>query len=166
MKTLLCLLLCLLPLAALARSGEAPPCDRRPATLDTRKANAGCLILRGDQVLLVRLRGNDKLDLPGGTREDDELAQCTAHRETWEESGLDVSVGRRLAVMKNGLHVYRCYPHAMPEGTPPVPVSGRNEIGALGWWRSEDIPRDQWRFSYQYDQFKQLLKTLLDRDSR
>ncbi|MDX1802500.1 MAG: NUDIX hydrolase [Alcanivorax sp.] len=166
MKPTAIMLLCLLPLAALARSGQAPPCDRLPGALDTRKANAGCLILRHRHVLLVSLRSNGKLDLPGGTREDDELAQCTAHRETWEESGLDVTVGRRLAVMKNGLHVYRCYPHQTPPATLPEPASGGNEIGSLGWWLPADIDKDRWRFFYQYQQFQQVLKAALDADAR
>ncbi|WP_366492917.1 NUDIX hydrolase [Alcanivorax sp.] len=50
-------------------------------------ANAGCLIIQNDKVLLLSHRWGDKLGVPGGTLEDGELAQCTAWRETREETG-------------------------------------------------------------------------------
>ena len=90
MKPMLCLHCLLLPGVVLA------DCPRVAGQEDDRRANAGCLILHEDKVLLITHRWGGKLGVPGGTREADELAQCTAHRETLEETGLAVTVGRRV----------------------------------------------------------------------
>ena len=67
-------------------------CPRVPGQEDDRRANAGCLIIQDDKVLLLTHRWGGKLGVPGGTREDGELAQCTAWRETREETGVAVTV--------------------------------------------------------------------------
>ena len=139
-------------LGLLAASAQA--CERLAGEEDDRRANAGCLILQDDKVLLVTHRWGGKLGEPGGTRDRDELAQCTAYRETLEETGLEVAVGRRLAVMKNGFHLYRCYPReALPTQSLPVPASGMAEIRALDWYALEVLKQEDWRFAYQFDLF-------------
>lgn len=145
--------LLLLPALAMA------DCPRVPGQEDDRRANAGCLILQDDRVLLVTHRWGGKLGVPGGTRDRDELAQCTAQRETREETGLDVVVGRRLAVMKNGFHLYRCYPSSALGSRPlPVPASGMAEIRALDWYALEALDRSNWRFAYQFDLFREVAR--------
>ena len=152
MTFLRCFFLCVLFLSAVPLLAD---CLRVPGQEDDRQANAGCLILNGERVLLLTHRWSGKLGVPGGTREDAELAQCTAARETHEETGLAVRVGRRLQVMKNGFHLYRCYPQseALPE-TLPVPASGFTEVRALGWHDLEALEQDQWRFPYQFELFR------------
>jgi len=148
MKPMLWLLCLLLPGVALA------DCPRVPGQEDDRRANAGCLILHDDKVLLITHRWGGKLGVPGGTREADELAQCTAHRETSEETGLAVKVGRRLVVMKNGFHLYRCYPeNASSPDSLPVPTSALTEVKALDWYLLDSLDRDRWRFAYQFELF-------------
>lgn len=154
MKRMLWLLCLLLPGAALA------DCPRVPGQEDDRRANAGCLILHDDKVLLITHRWGGKLGVPGGTREDDELAQCTAHRETYEETGLDVTVGRRLRVMKNGFHLYDCRLACSPEKL-DVPTAGRLEVKALGWYRVDELGQENWRFPYQFEDFRELLREQL-----
>lgn len=152
MKPVLCLLCLLLPGVALA------DCPRVPGQEDDRRANAGCLILHDDKVLLITHRWGGKLGVPGGTREADELAQCTAHRETREETGLAVTVGRRLAVMKNGFHLYRCYPEETLSSEPlPVPISGLAEVKALDWYSPDSLEPKDCRFAYQFDQFREVI---------
>ena len=148
MKRMLWLLCLLLHGAAFA------DCPRVTGQEEDRRANAGCLILHDDKVLLITHRWGGKLGVPGGTREADELAQCTAHRETYEETGLDVTVGRRLAVMKNGFHLYRCYPESGSSPEPlPVPTSALTEVKALDWYLLDSLDRDRWRFAYQFELF-------------
>ena len=147
MKPMLWLLCLLLPGVALA------DCPRVPGQEDDRRANAGCLILHDDKVLLITHRWGGKLGVPGGTREADELAQCTAHRETSEETGLAVKVGRRLVVMKNGFHLYRCYPERASSESLPVPTSALTEVKALDWYLLDSLARDRWRFAYQFELF-------------
>ncbi len=151
MKRMLYLLCVLLPGALLA------DCPRVSGQEDDRSANAGCLILNEDKVLLITHRWGGKLGVPGGTRQADELAQCTAYRETHEETGLDVTVGRRLKVMKNGFHLYDCKLSCSP-GKLDVPASGRLEVRAIGWYRLDVLDRESWRFSYQFEDFQQLLR--------
>ena len=72
----------------------APPCTRASEQFDKRfAAAAGCFIKQADRLLLVRNRFNGKLGFPAGFSNFGEDAQCTAHRETWEETGLRVEVG-------------------------------------------------------------------------
>ena len=152
MKRMLCLLCLLLPGVLLA------DCPRVSGQEDDRRANAGCLILNEDKVLLITHRWGGKLGVPGGTREGHELAQCTAYRETLEETGLAVTVGRRLAVMKNGFHLYRCYPEKALSPEPlPVPTSALTEVKALDWHLLESLDRDSWRFAYQFDLFQEVV---------
>lgn len=151
MKPMLCLLCLLLPGVVLA------DCPRVAGQEDDRRANAGCLILHDDKVLLITHRWGGKLGVPGGTREAGELAQCTAHRETLEETGLAVTVGRRLAVMKNGFHLYRCYSEgALLSESLPVPTSALAEVKALDWYFLDSLDRHSWRFVYQFDLFQEV----------
>lgn len=135
-------------------------CPRVPGQEETRRANAGCVILRGNKVLLLTHRWGGKLGVPGGTLEPGEQAQCTAYRETQEETGLQVRVGRRLQVMKNGFHLYRCHAASLPEEV-NVPFSGLNEVKALGWYRLEQLRREQWRYPYQFDLFRETVRAAL-----
>ena len=146
-------MLLLLPaLAALA------DCPRVPGEEDDRRANAGCLIVQDDKVLLLTHRWGGKLGVPGGTLETGELAQCTAWRETAEESGMAVTVGRRLAVMSNGFHLYRCHLQQPVEAgvAVDVPRSAITEVSAIGWYSLSSLSKDRWRFEYQFEQFLQV----------
>ncbi len=63
---------------------DAPACRVDPQHLEAQtSANAGCAILFGGALVTTVNRASGKLDLPGGTANAGELAQCTAHRETW-----------------------------------------------------------------------------------
>ncbi|MEQ3635669.1 NUDIX hydrolase [Alcanivorax sp.] len=130
-------------------------CPRVPGQEDDRRANAGCLIIRDQQVLLISHRWGGKLGVPGGTLEPGELAQCTAYRETLEETGLQVVVGERMQVMKNGFHLYRCIPaDSLPEGKSlPLPVQARLEVSDIGWYSLHELRQKDWRFAYQFELF-------------
>ncbi|PHR67025.1 NUDIX domain-containing protein [Alcanivorax sp.] len=144
--------LLLLPAMALA------DCPRVPGQEDDRRANAGCLIVRDQQVLLISHRWGGKLGVPGGTLEPGELAQCTAYRETLEESGVRVVVGERLQVMKNGFHLYRCHLQQPVDSGGPVdvPRSGLAEVSAIDWYPLSSLSKARWRFEYQFEQFLQV----------
>ena len=139
--------------------GALADCPRVPGEEDDRRANAGCLIVQGDKVLLITHRWGGKLGVPGGTLEAGELAQCTAYRETREETGIEVVVGPRVRVMKNGFHLYRCYPaDAQTVNAPlPVPESSRLEVSAMGWYSPAQLRKDDWRFPYQFELFLNVL---------
>lgn len=133
-------------------------CPRVPGEEDDRRANAGCLIIQDDKVLLLTHRWGGKLGVPGGTLEAGELAQCTAWRETGEEVGLAVTVGKRLAVMSNGFHLYRCHLQQSLDTAVavPVPRSGVTEVSGIGWYPLSSLSKERWRFYYQFEQFLQV----------
>ena len=75
----------------------APPSrGRNKRPLAEPRIGVGCIVLRGDEVLLVRERG--RWSLPKGGLEVGELVQDGARRETYEETGLIVEL-RELAFM-------------------------------------------------------------------
>ena len=62
--------------------------QKRP--LADPRIGVGCIVLRGDEILLVRERG--RWSLPKGGLESGELVQDGARRETFEETGLVVEL--------------------------------------------------------------------------
>lgn len=75
--------------------------------LDNASA-AACLIRIDKSVLMIRHRLSGKLDLPAGGSERNESARCTAHRETWEETGFNLEVGKLLTYSSSGMPIFQC----------------------------------------------------------
>lgn len=73
--------------------------------------SAGCLTVVHGKLLVVDSRTGG-LTPPGGKSRDGESAQCTAHRETLEETGLDLIPRELVTVLDTGFHLYRCEIHA------------------------------------------------------
>ena len=69
---------------------------------------AACLVKTNNKVLLVEHRLSGKLDFPGGGVLENESVACTAHRETWEETGFNVEVTQYLSTTPNGLAIFGC----------------------------------------------------------
>ncbi len=148
---------------------DAPQCrTRAPAPETERQANAGCVILDQDHLLVLRHRFGGELGIPGGARHKGESAQCTAHRETWEETGLDVRVGRELGRLRYGYTLYRCYPdESLDHSTKPVlPWHARLETTGVEWMPLEALPRDQWRYREQVDAFLERVKRARSREAQ
>lgn len=126
---------------------------------------AGCLVRNGERMLMVRHRYSGKIGFPAGFARPGESAQCVAHRETWEESGVSVVVHGLLKRLGTGLALYHCEPvdEAMAAGDSlPVPPSGRNEISEVMWLDPRSTDVSEWRFERDYpvilelfDQWKQ-----------
>jgi len=135
---------CLLA-AALAGCAETPPCAVDPPTAEELRVNGACLIMAEDRVLTIRHRRSGKYDLPGGRRLATETAQCTAHRETWEETGLEVIVGRRVSTGV-GSAIYECRVRQQVGEDIPVPLSGILEVTAVQWVAPAELESDDWRF--------------------
>lgn len=92
-------------------------------------ANAGCIIRVGQKVLTLNHRITGKLDVPGGTALDAEAAQCTAHRETWEETGFNVEVGEFLGENPRGFRFYSCELDGdYDDGTVELPVPSWSQV--------------------------------------
>ena len=123
------------------------------ATDDYQPANAGCLITRGDEVLVVTMKSTGKQSLPGGTSEPGETARCTAFRETLEEAGIQVTVHKMLAKFDNGFQLYRCEPVA--EGVSSIDA---REISDVSWRSWLSLNAQNWRFPKEFKKTRQLIR--------
>lgn len=116
--------------------------------------SAGCLAVVHGKVLVVDSRKGG-LTPPGGKALSGESAQCAAHRETWEETGLDLMPGELIRVFDTGFHLYHCQIHAQ---------SGLIAADALevkrGFWLSvDDFDKVQWRYPGQGEALAELFRT-------
>jgi 8-oxo-dGTP diphosphatase len=100
---------------------------------------------------------NGKLGPPGGSSEPGESAQCTAFRETWEETGLRLQPRVLLEVFDTGFHLYRCDRDALSgEIDPPT----RLEVRAAFFLPAARFDSYEWRYPDQQLLLKKMvLKT-------
>jgi len=79
--------------------------------VDERVRSAGCYIASERGVVMTIGRFDGRLQLPAGSREAGESPQCTARRETLEETGLIVEVAEPVEIRNRGRFVlFRCVP--------------------------------------------------------
>lgn len=126
-----------------------PICRINEQFLDDSKGNAGCFIRVNDKLVTLGNIKTGALDTPGGTAEAGELAQCTAHRETFEETGFNVEVGKLLGVADNGFRFYHCQ-LADDVGEDierfPVPEWSKREVAFIKLTDPFDTLASQWRY--------------------
>ena len=85
-----------------------------------------------------------------------EIAQCTAVRETWEETGLTLKPGRRLARLETGFHLYECQRTADSGEIDPPP---RLEVLEAFYLHVDEFDQWQWRYPGQKALFLKLIKS-------
>ena len=131
-----------------------PPCPRFEN--EDFAPSAGCLALREGTVLVIQdFRG--RLSPPGGASDGNESAQCTAFRETWEETGLSLTPDRLLDVFDTGFHLYLCQHHTQSGDIDPPP---RLEVRDAFYLSPADFDQWEWRFPGQ----QLILKELAERE--
>ncbi|MGL4563730.1 MAG: NUDIX hydrolase, partial [Halioglobus sp.] len=117
--------------------------------------SAGCFTTSAEGLLLVQ--GLDgRVSLPGGSSKPGESAQCTAFRETWEETGLHLQPRELLQIFSTGFHLYRCERGEHSGEIDPPP---RWEVQAAFYLPADQFNRYAWRFEDQ----KELLRLMLSR---
>ena len=120
--------------------------------------SAGILDPTGNRILLVRRADNGRWAVPGGYMEPGETAAEAAAREALEETGLQVRVGRLIAVYSNPnilveypdgnrYQIVALYFAAEPIGGELRPSSETTEVG---YFSQEEIERlEMGRFDRQ-----------------
>jgi len=138
--------------------------ERSLSQSDASPAHAGCFITNSNssKMLVIKLTyDGNKFDIPGGCTDWHEPAMRTAQRETWEESGYNVSTGELLATVRNGFRIYRCYLQQQKPGKEPD-----HEVSSVQWinaWEIENfMSQHMWRF--QKDQAHLYLSWLKEFD--
>lgn len=128
---------------------STPMCRISDAHQDDATGNAGCFIRLGEKIVTVGNKMTGKLDMPGGLSSNNESAQCTAHRETFEETGFNVEVGELLNVTDNGFRIYHCLlSNDLNEGIEefPVPDWAHSEVDFIQLTDPFDTLPGQWRY--------------------
>lgn len=130
-----------------------PPCQWQGAPLPL--ADAGCLTIVRGRVLVIRA-WDGRMALPGGTAIARETAQCTAHRETWEETGYPVAVQALYQRFDNGFHLFHCaLVDSAPAGQnagaewPLAPRPFSIEVRSVHWLKAAQLKDYPWRFPAQ-----------------
>ena len=133
-----------------------PACELEPAYANDESGPAACAILDQDRLLVIRHLYSGKLDLPGGMARRSESARCTAQRETWEETGLRVTVLEPLPGLGN---VYRCalVDPRSAGGDPPLRWWSRGEVTDLRWVDPATLTAAQWRYGERVELLKRAL---------
>jgi len=136
-------------LVACSHKTPAPICKIDATHKSKIESNAGCFIQKKGKVLLIRQRYNSKLSFPGGTHEEGETAQCTAHRETWEEAGMNVTVGRTLYTHKNKFYLFECdiQEDLGSENLKLLKTNDPVEIIDVLWVDPKNTSLTEWRYS-------------------
>ncbi|CAK9033329.1 Nudix hydrolase domain-containing protein [Durusdinium trenchii] len=109
-------------------------------------SHAGCFVKNGTTMLAVKLTYDGNLfDIPGGRTDGHEPATRTAERETFEESGYQVSIGELLATVRGGFRIYNCY----LQGSSPR-KGPDHEVSMVKWMDVGEIEghlqHHEWRF--------------------
>ncbi len=115
--------------------------------------SAGCFATSGQRLLVVQ-GINGQISLPGGSSEPGESAQCTAFRETWEETGLRLQPRELLAVFDTGFHLYRCEQDAL-SGVIDPPL--RFEVRDAFYLPADRFHVYDWRFKAQQEILQHLM---------
>jgi len=139
----------LLVLAACSDASPRCPFAGKPDSAPS----AGCFAVSSQGLLLVQGM-NGEVSVPGGSSLPGESAQCTAFRETWEETGLRLQPRELLRVFDTGFHLYRCERDAGSGEIDPPP---RLEVRAAFYLPAAQFGTYDWRFEEQRDLLKDLL---------
>ena len=115
------------------------------------RANAGCIVIRDQKLLVIESRER-AVSVPGGAKRMGESAACTAIRETKEETGLEVLPVELTKVWDNGFYLFECN----AENT-ATHIRQPREVSAIHWLDIQSFENHEWRFPQQRDWLKDYL---------
>ncbi|WP_395344880.1 hypothetical protein PN836_009030 [Ningiella sp. W23] len=159
---------------------SAPACRTVSQTLPIMQVASGatlraaCIITAQSKLLVIQ-RSSGQYDLPYSNNLSNNAktsAQCSAHRKTWQQTRLNVEVGRLLDTSKiieldpQGnkntvqIHLYACSQNAgltglEPPFTPPLETSTDDaQVDKLLFIDPFEIEQDQWRHPERFTQMR------------
>jgi len=140
--------ICALVLWGCTKPPPAPTCRIADAFHADYTGPAGCLIRVQNTLLVIKHNPSGQYDLPYGNPISEEPAQCTAHRHTWEQTGLNVEVDQLLGVTQSGTMLFSCKISGgfTSEDGPLEPPSWANKnIQRIEFINPFDTRYDVWR---------------------
>nr|WP_136250444.1 hypothetical protein [Ningiella ruwaisensis] len=158
LRVLLLLLFNLFFVIACQKQQYAAPACRAAVSSLTYQQEAACITRIGKQLLVIK-RPSGLYDLPYSEKismsaEKPDLnisSQCKAHQAMWEQTGLNVEVGKKLSTQKNGTILFAC---SLPndaagfdgsETDIPAPPWQPKEVESLEFIYPFDIELNQWQ---------------------
>jgi hypothetical protein len=112
------------------------------------QAPSACVIRVQNSLLVIKYYSGAPYDLPYGNPISNESAQCTAHRSTWEQTGINVEVDQLLGVTQSGMMLFSCElggGFTSEDGPIVVPSWSDKEIEQIEFINPFDTRHDAWR---------------------
>jgi 8-oxo-dGTP diphosphatase len=115
--------------------------------MNAPKVGVATLITQGDRLLLVRRRnvhGAGTWSTPGGHLEYGETPEECSRRETWEETGVEISAPRFVAITNDVFEdIEKHYITIWMEAgylTGEARIAAEYEIAEIGWFAWDALP--------------------------
>ncbi|MEP0355920.1 MAG: hypothetical protein ABJH06_00145 [Paraglaciecola sp.] len=83
-------------------------CRIKQSLNELAPAQAACLIVKDNKILVLRHKDNDDWHIPQGKALKSTSAQCTAHSVVWKNTGLNVEVGELLLTDSSNTQYFAC----------------------------------------------------------
>ena len=144
----------MLALAACSDSPPLPPHCRVIEELpEISTVAAGCIVTSNNQLLVIRHRLSGKLDIPAGGVNEVETSACAAHRETFEETGINTLVNAHLSITQSGLALFSCVQQSGFDADKyakiPVPEWSTTEVEEIQWVDPFELSHQDLRYPDQ-----------------
>lgn len=134
-------------------ASETPACSLMKEDNTPQAPSAGCMVVHNGKLLVIESYFR-RIGPPGGSTNVNESAPCAAERETWEETGLQVTSGKLLKRFDNGFELYQC----QLKGNSTTNVIRPLEVRRSFWLSSDEFSNHRWRFPSQQGLLKSLLQ--------
>lgn len=144
----LLLFISVLVLVACTKPPPSPTCRIAKEFNADYKGPAGCLIRVQNSLLVIQYGSSGQYDVPFGEPILEESAQCTAHRQTWEQTGFNVEVDQLLGVSQSGMMLFSCVMNSgftSDDGPLEPPSWADNDIQQIEFIRPFDTRYNAWQ---------------------
>lgn len=95
-----------------------PSCRVNAKYVSNHQGPGACVVRMNDLLLALKLN-NGSYDLPISDSISSQSAQCSAHNEIWQQTGLNIEVEKPLGIQENGTWLFGCKLEAGFDGTEP-----------------------------------------------